>query len=230
MNKKIICWIFIICIVNAIPACKNRTGNVVASQIYYDYRIEGNEDDNQVTCRLQFRMGGPNGATLVVSPTGKVLLDGRELPVDSAGFTGAFYEQTSPVEEFKGHHIISFYYPGEDPIKEEFDFVPFRLAKEPPDEIGMNDLALDLTDFPDAQTPVHLVITDTAYQTTDINQTVDVKNARLIITKDMLARLKSGPVTIEITREENKNLEKLSKAGGRLLISYGLKRDLNLNP
>lgn len=226
MNKRTFSWILFACILTGITACRNKNREI-ARQIYYDYRIEGNEENDQVTCRFQYRLGGPNGTTLVMTPPGKVELDGQELKVDSAGFTGAFYELIRPVEEFSGHHTIAFTFPDEDPVREEFNFTPFRLTQEPPDVIT-DSLNLELTDFPVEQTPVHLVITDTAFQTTDVNQTVQVKNARLIVTKEMLSNLKTGPVTLEITKEEIKTLKNGNKPSGRMLISYGIKRDLNL--
>src|SRR4051812_6962818 len=122
MNKRIISLIFIGYIIIGMAACTHIKRGAIAGQIFYDYRIEGSEENDLVTCRLQYRLGGPNGSTLVVTAPGKVELDGQELKVDSAGFTGAFYELIRPVEQFRGHHTISFTFPDEEPVKEEFDF------------------------------------------------------------------------------------------------------------
>ena len=62
----------------------NEIGNskdVNPERIYFDYKVRGDERDTSVTLYLQYRMGGPNGSTLVVDPPAKVQLVTPALPV-----------------------------------------------------------------------------------------------------------------------------------------------------
>src|SRR5437764_14568979 len=89
----------------------NEIGNskdVNPESIYFDYKVRGDERDSSVTLYLQYRMGGPNGTTLIMSPPEKVQLDSEVIPVDSARLTGAYYEIQKPSQSFAGRHSILF--------------------------------------------------------------------------------------------------------------------------
>src|SRR4030095_15674037 len=73
----------------------NEIGNskdVNPDAIFFDYKIRGEEKDSNVTVYLQYRMGGPNGTTLLLNEPAKVQLDAEVLPADSAKLAGAFYD------------------------------------------------------------------------------------------------------------------------------------------
>src|SRR5262245_57527079 len=89
----------------------NEIGNakdVNPDAIFFDYRIWGEEKDENMTVYLQYRMGGKNGTTLVLTEPAKVMLDGKQIEVDSANLSGAFYEVEIPVKKFEGKHEIVF--------------------------------------------------------------------------------------------------------------------------
>jgi hypothetical protein len=75
---------------------------------------------------------------------------------------------------------------------------------------------------------VRLLLIDTAFSNNDVINLVDVQNGQLHITNDMLQQLKSGPVSMEIYKEETRRLKNAPKAGGKIFISYGLQRDFEL--
>src|SRR5207253_2195966 len=87
----------------------NEIGNskdVNPDAIYFDYRIYGDEKDENITIYLQYRMGGKNGTTLVLNKPAKVELDGEEISADSAKLSGAYYEIEKPIKTFEGKHEI----------------------------------------------------------------------------------------------------------------------------
>jgi len=81
----------------------NEIGNskdVNPEAVFFDYEVWAEEDKEDVTVNLQYRMGGKNGTTLVLDEPSKVILDGEQLKVDSAKVTGAYYEVQRPLASF----------------------------------------------------------------------------------------------------------------------------------
>jgi hypothetical protein len=66
---------------------------------------------------------------------------------------------------------------------------------------------------------------DTAFGTRDVNEELVVKNGELAITAKMWRALSTGPITMEIYREEEIPLNIGVKEAGRLLMTYRLKRE-----
>ena len=60
--------------------------------IYFDYRVWGDEENDNVTVRLQYLIGGENGNTIVLEDPGKVEFDGEILQADSSRMNGFYYE------------------------------------------------------------------------------------------------------------------------------------------
>lgn len=215
-----------------IAACNsNEIGNskdVNPESIYFDYRIWAEEGKEDVTCLLQYRFGGKNGTTLVIEGPGKVELDGEAITVDSAKLTGAFYEIIKPINSFTGKHTITFTNPEKKQYKEEFTFQPFSLKTEIPEVLNRGELVFELEGL-EPEDYVHIVATDTAFYSEDINQVDTVRNGRIVITREQLKNLTNGPITLQLYKEEEKPVKKSTKEGGRLFISYGLKREFELN-
>jgi hypothetical protein len=69
---------------------------------------------------------------------------------------------------------------------------------------------------------------DTAFETNDVNEMAVVNKGQLLINEPILNRLKSGPVLMEIIKEEERSIKKGSKWRGRLVVSYELKREFEL--
>src|SRR5687768_14068709 len=90
----------------SLAGCDQRPATVSnPNDIYFDYRITGEENDD-VACVLQYKRGGPDGEAIMIREPGSVELDGVRLEADSAGFSGIYYEQYIPSEEFIGTHSI----------------------------------------------------------------------------------------------------------------------------
>jgi hypothetical protein len=223
-------FFFAVCL--AAASCNNaeiaKAKDVSAEAIYYDYKIWGEEGRDEVTLVLQYRFGGENGTTLVLDEGAKVSLDGEVLKADSAKLTGAFYEIMKPVEEFKGKHLVVFTDKEGKEHREEFTYLPFTLAAELPETVKKGPLTIKLKDFAAVPTPVRLVMTDTAFSSKDVNEELLVRQGELKITSRHWNALESGPVTLEIYREEERQLKNASKEGGRLTITYSLKREFTM--
>ena len=202
--------------------------DVKPEAIYYDYKIWGEEGKDDVTVMLQFRFGSKDGPALILDEPSKVTLDGVKLQGDSVSITGAFYELVKPLNEFRGEHTIIFTDSRKGEHKEEFNFLPFSLITELPEEIENRPFTIQLKDFPQQPTGIRLVMIDTSYQTMDVNEEIVIKEGQIPITANHLSALSAGPVTLEIYREEETPLKNASKKGGRLLMTYGLRRQFTL--
>lgn len=195
--------------------------------MYFDYTIWGDEESGNVAARFQYRFGGPNGTTLVLEDPAKVEFDGELLPVDSSRMNGAWYEVNRPVKNFDGRHLVVYTDANKKQYKEEFDFRIFSLVAEIPKEIKRDDLVFEL----DGLAPedyVQVLLTDTSFYSRGIDRLDTVHNGKIHITRDDLDNLKNGPVSLEFYWEDEKALKQVTKEGGRLSISYGLKRVFEL--
>ena len=196
--------------------------------IFFDYKIWGEEGRDFVTCMFQYRYGGDDGTTLVLEGPSKVELDGEELQADSAKFTGAYYEVQKPLQEFSGQHTISFTGLNKKQYKESFHFTPFTLTTDLPETVKQDSFSLYLQNVQPGTT-IRYVLTDTSFSTDDINEVQKMSSqARIIFTKAEMAKLKPGPITLLLSLEEGRPLKNATKEGGRISISYSLRREFEL--
>ena len=210
---------------------ENETSQTVArdpENIYFDYVITGEETGEFVTCKFQYRMGGPEGDALELHDSIKVELDGERIQPDSSRFSGIYYEAVKPLNDFKGRHTIVFTSPNGKKYQEDFEFIPFSLETPLPPVINRKELVIRLKDFPSDRTPLRIVLTDTAFGTSWVNKHVAVTNGELKISTQMLARLKNGPIGLELHYETERKPRHTTRAGGRIVITYSLKRELEL--
>ncbi len=218
-------------LVPLIFSCKDEeighSKDVNPDAIFFDYRISG-EEGRSITCMLRYRFGGPNGTTLMLEDPSKVEVDGVALKLDSAKYTGAYYEISKPVKEFTGPHEIVFTDINKKQYKEDFDFIPISLSAELPEKITRQPFTIKLKGLDNAQVPVRLVMTDTAFSTRDVNEIRQISNGEIAIDENTLSRLKKGPITLEIYTEDERSVKNGTKQGGRLFITYGLKREFEL--
>ena len=196
--------------------------------VYADYRVWSEEGKEDATCLLQFRSGGPNGPAFALEAPLKIELDGEVVPPDSARLSGVFYEITKPVYEFTGKHSLVFTDAQGKQHREEFEFIPFSLEAGFPQKVKRKPFTIRLGNFPKARTPVHLMLVDTAFETNDINEITVVSNGKLTISEPMLRQLKTGPIFFELVKEEERSLKKGPGGGGRIVVSYGVKREFEL--
>src|SRR5688572_12607902 len=99
--------VFFLCsLFGCIAGCEmpGSRGKESPGSTYLDYKIWGNENDDEVTILLQFLDGGIYGNTMLLEPPAEVLLDGKPLSADSSRMTGAFYEARATIESFLGQH------------------------------------------------------------------------------------------------------------------------------
>lgn len=195
--------------------------------IYFDYRVWGDEENGDITVKLQYRFAGPSGTTLVLKDPSKVELDGVVIKADSSKMSGAYYEVINPVKDFAGRHTIIFTDVNGMEYKEEFSFKPISLKTKLPAVINRGDIILELNGLA-SKDYVNVMLHDTASFSEGINRIDTVKNGSITITKEDLTRLADGPVYLEILKEDEKRVKNGTKEGGKLSISYGLKRQFEL--
>lgn len=196
-------------------------------QLYFDYTITAEEGGVYATCLLQFKENNLDGNAINVSP-GKVELDGQTIEGDSAGLSGYYYEVQKPIDSFAGKHTIIFTRSDDQQFKEEFEFTPFTLTEELPEKISRKAITIQLKNFPYHQATLRLLMLDTAFVSKGFNDTVAVVNGQIKIDESILNNLKNGPITMELYMEKEMPLQQHTNAGGRLSITYGLKREFEL--
>ena len=232
MNRSpLILFLSFIVFVFVFTSCgSNEVGNskdVNPESIYFDYKVWGDEGNDDATVMLQYKFAGRNGTTLVLDEPSKVELDGQEIKVDSSKMTGAFYEVIKPLKDFIGKHNIVFTNLENKQYQEEFNFRPISLRTKIPAEIKRGDLAFDL-DGLEPMDYVRVLLTDTSFASDDINWIDTVRNGRVVITKEDLKRVVNGPVHLELIKEIDKPVKNGTREGGQFSFSYGLKREFVL--
>lgn len=208
----------------------NEIGNgkdVNPEGIYFDYKIWGDEGNDNLTIKLQYRFGGKNGTTLTMEEPSKVELDGELIPVDSSKMSGAFYEIHKPIDKFSGEHTIIFSDLNERQYREKFRFQPLKLKTDLPGVVERRKIVLEV-DGLDSTGLVRIIFTDTSFSGEGINRVDTIKNGQIIITEEDLENLLNGPIRMELIKEEEGPVKNGTREGGRLSISYGLKREFIL--
>lgn len=213
-----------------VVACTNadkKTSKINYDQLYFDYTLTADEDGPYATCMLQYKKNSLNGNALNVAPA-RVELDGQAIEGDSAGLSGFYYEVQRPLDSFSGKHTIVFSTPGSKQYKEEFDFTPFTLAEELPEQVRKESLTIRFTNFPKGENKLRLFLLDSSFLSGGYNELVPVRNGELVIDKSIWDQMKTGPIVMQLSLEKEQPLQQVTKAGGRLSITYGLKREFEL--
>jgi hypothetical protein len=220
---------FFIILTVIISSCKNSDKNVTVDPdtIFFDYKITGQEGDDKLTVMLQYKDGDEEGKAFAIEKPGAVLLDGESIPGDSTKRTGPFYEVNKPIASFAGKHTIVFTSPANKEYKEEFEFQPLSLITLITDSLQRDSLVFEFEGL-ESEDYIRVVMTDTVFENDGINRVDTVINGRLIISKNDLQSLENGPVQLEFIREYERPVKKGTEQGGRLRITYGLKREFIL--
>ena len=216
----------------SIISCTNKKGenykDINPDAIYFDYQIRGEEEKDFITCMFQFRYGEDDETTLVLEPPSKVLLDGEVLNAESAKYSGAYYEVNIDKQEFEGEHTIIFTDINGKQYQESFNFYSFSLKEQFPETIKRDSFSIYLENVKRG-TKIRYVLTDTSFESEGINEVQRINSSgRLHFTRAELDNLKSGPVTLLLNLERDRRLKNGTKEGGRLSISYALRREFEL--
>jgi hypothetical protein len=212
-------------------SCKNTeigdSSDVNQDAIFFDYQVKGEEGNDDVTVLLQFRFAGENGTTLTLNDPANVQLDGEIISGDSSKLTGAFYEIQKPISSFSGPHSIIYRNADKKEFKENFSFQPFKLLNPVPESITRRDIEFELEGLEQVDF-ISLLFTDTSFLGEGINRVETVRNGKLKISRQDLENLANGPIQLQLIKEIDKPVENGTAEGGRIQISYGLKREFYL--
>lgn len=192
--------------------------------LWFDYQVTGKEGNDNLTIMLQYKYGGEDGDAIAA---GNVLLDGEILPADSTKMTGVFYELHKPIASFTGNHHILFTDFNNKQYKEEFNFQPVVLSVLIADTLQRSELVFKLEGL-EKEDYIRVLLTDTSFINNGINRVDKLINGNLLISKADLESLANGPVQLELIREQERKVKNATEEGGRLLITYSLKREFFL--
>jgi hypothetical protein len=195
--------------------------------LFLEYQVWGDEEREYVTVLLQLRQKNNNGKTLKLEPPGFVELDGEVLQPDSSRLSGYFYEALKPLPDFAGRHKITVANENKEQVSEEFEYTPFKLTSHIRERVGKEGLSLALSGLK-AEDRVRVILVDTVFSTPDINEMLPVINGRLEISGELLNSVKTGPVTLLLFKEEDRRIHHPAINGGKIAVTYGLKREFDL--
>lgn len=212
----------IVSLVSCGSADKENIDNADPGNIYFDYKVTAAEGDDNLTVMLQYT-DGEGGDALAVDDPGQVMLDGEQIAADSTKMSGFFYELHKSITAFAGKHSIVFTDVHGKEYKEEFDFKPIVLLTQMADTGKRDDLIFEFEGL-EPEDFLRVLLTDTSYINEGINEVYKVLNGRLTIKKNALETLANGPVQLEFIREYERPVKNGTAEGGRLQITYGLKR------
>ncbi|HJW17163.1 MAG TPA: hypothetical protein VJ499_08580, partial [Flavisolibacter sp.] len=208
-------------------SCTNPENKVEGSELtgplFYSLRIWGEEGNDSVTCMFQYHTGGINGPVVFPGENASVELDKKNMKPDSANLSGPYYDLRSPLQGFDGKHIVRFSGNGSQFNDIPFEFHAFHSAPDWPLSIKKGQHEFKLENFPQEGSVVRLSMVDTSFTTNDFNEIVTVHDGILKITEAMLEELTPGPISMEITREQ----EILDKKG-KIWMSYSLRKEFEL--
>lgn len=194
--------------------------------IYFDYRINANEGDDNLTLLLQYKMGEPDDEAIAIEGA-TVWLDGEIIKPDSSVMTGTYYEIHKPINSFIGKHTILFRDADKNDYKEEFEFKRFALLTFIPDSIPRDTLYFQFEGL-EQEDYIRTVLIDTSFFNDGINRLDTVINGQLVVPAEKLRRLATGPVHLEFIREYERPVKNGTPAWGKFQIMYTLKRDFIL--
>lgn len=192
--------------------------------IYIKYNVAYDEGSEKVETLAQFRFAGEEGTTLVLNNPSKFIFDHKEIVVDSNRYyPGAYYKADFAPAEFSGKHEWEYTDATAKVYKQSFDFRPFYLAEEIPNEISANsNLEIKIKGLAEGDN-ITCEITDTSINTADDKSDYVLKNNAIIIPSSALQKLASGPVDFHISITYNEPLQEPTKEGGVFEYYYGLR-------
>ncbi len=237
-HSRVARHILLLCILSiTVVSCRSRDQQHIADlaevnpgSVYLDYSLEGSEEGAEATLVMQFRMQGPNGPALKITAPAKLTFDGKAVPMDSAAVVGPWYEARIPLAEFASAHVVEFTGTDQQRYVDTIYIRAFTLAGFP-DTISRADTDVSVEVKGVGQSALmQVVITDTSSFSEGIDRMDSVRNGRLILPPEYFATLANGPVLLELFSEQVEKLKKAPPRGGRLRVSYNVKRSFELRP
>jgi hypothetical protein len=198
-------------------------GTIPSSPLYYSLNIWGEEGNDSINCLFQYHSRRIDGPVIFPGQKAIVQLDNEVLKADSAKLSGPYYDLRIPKDGFNGNHLLQFTGTGNKLINVQFTFNAFHPSPGWPVSIKRGPYQLKFKNFPLNPSVVRLSLVDTSFATNDFNELVDVENGRLQLTASMFKDLTPGPISMEITREEEK-----PDKNGKIWISYSIRREFEL--
>lgn len=198
-----------------------KSKDVNPDSVYSEYTINDNEVSDEALARARFRFGGPEGTTLLLSDSEYVSLDGAKIVADSTKSMGVYYETKKTPASFSGSHTWVFSNRNGKQFTNTFNFAPVRVSNAIPAKISMKDFVLQLSGVTDSM-KIEVNVSDTASKTDDLEINAIGKSA-VTIPGASLAKLKPGPITIDIMATERHSLKSTTPEGGEFVIYHDLK-------
>ncbi|PZR25283.1 MAG: hypothetical protein DI535_18890 [Citrobacter freundii] len=202
----------------------------VSDGLFVDCQAIGYEERPDVTVRVQFRMGGPEGDAVMLEEPAMIYFDGLPMDTGSTKMTGGYYEAVfeAAAEETRVGHEIHYKDASGQSFRDTFYFPFFRLAKELPESVNRDkDLEISFTGL-GKQDEIHAMLSDTSYYGRGIDRIDTIENGLLKYTAADLKTLKDGPVHIEFYKEDEWWLRRQMVARGRVYLSYSISREFEL--
>lgn len=226
MNRAVYVIMFLLI---ALISCREEASKTKDPRnLYFDYQVHGEAARDFVTCLFQFRYDEDDETAVVLEEPSKIELDGEIVNADSSKYSGVYYEVNIDKQEFEGEHRISFTDINGKQHTETFTFFPFSLKQELPDTIKRDSFSIYLENVKSG-TRIRYALTDTSFESEGINEVQRMgSSGRLHFTKEEVDKLSSGHITLLLNLEEDRSLKNGTKGGGRLSISYALRREFEL--
>ena len=201
--------------------------NLPLSSIYLDYQVWGEEGKEYVTVLIRFFENSNFKKPIALPAPGFVEMDGQVLTADSSAMAGYFYEIQYHVDDFNGLHKIIVADARGNQASEEFEFSSFSLLEEPGIIRKREDLRLPIQGLKEGEL-VRVIMIDTVFSTRDINRLDTLKNNEILIERLALRDVSSGPVSLLLFKEEEEQVYASELYGGKKMVTFGLKRELEL--
>lgn len=202
----------------------------VSDGLFVDCQAIGYEERGDVTVRVQFRMGGPEGDAVMLEEPAMIYFDGQPMDTGSTKMTGGYYEAVfaAAVEETGAGHEIHYKDASGQSFRDTFYFPFFRLSKELPESVTRDkDLEISFGGL-EKRDEIHAMLSDTSYYGRGIDRIDTIENGLLKYTPEDLNTLKAGPVHIEFYKEDEWWLRRQMVARGRIYLSYNISREFEL--
>jgi len=207
---------------------KPANGMPPTGKTFLYYSLSGEEGMEEMTCKFEFREGSAEGHSITLLPPASLTVDGQPVTGDSTRFSGAYYEKDLPISEVGQPHEVVFTAADGKSYREQLRFQPYGLKEELPASVRRAPFTLEILNPPAEGSKLQLILVDTSFESTDVNEEVFIKNGSVAITDTMLTKLVNGPVVLELHLEETRKLQDAPRAGGRFTIFYAIKREFEL--